>query len=159
MKIDDFINEIEMHPLTTAIAIFIILFVVVRMKQSNTNTSTTAITSDNPVHPQVAEVYYQTYNSNPVTPVSPVTPVTSSGTPGFIRAKTNSGPYAGYDKNNTGVPYYASPTTTAVGTIPYGTSISIIKNGIKGVNHSNGGNYTQISWLGGTEYVASQDIA
>ena len=86
--------------------------------------------------------------SSPVPPV----PVTNSGT---IRAKGTSS----YDKSHNGVPFWNSPTGTSTEQIPYGTSVVVLKTGVKGTNHSNGGNYTQVSWSGKQGYVASQDMS
>lgn len=90
----------------------------------------------------------------PIGPVGPTKPSLA------IRAKATSGKFAGYDKNNSGVPFWGSPGTNSIGTVPYGAAVtSPSMSVVTGRNHGGSSSYEQISYGGKLGYVSTQDLA
>jgi hypothetical protein len=144
-------HELESHPWFVSIAIvgvFLIIMYLFANLHAGTSTSDTTPTS------QQQDQLFTTPppGTLPPTPLPPPPPPDQSVLM-HIRPKGSQS----WDKTHNGPPYYKDPFGSST-TIVFGTPVTVLKTGVPGANHSNGGVYSQISWTGGIGYVASQDL-
>lgn len=95
------------------------------------------------------------------TTTSAPTTTTPGPLEGLIRAKETSGPYAGYDKHNPGVPLRNAPGGSQVAQVPFGGDVTISGAAISGpMNASAGTNiWYPVTYQGQNGYVSSADLA
>jgi len=143
-------HELESHPWFISIAavgVFLIITYLYAHQHASTSTLDTTATS-----PQQDQLFTTPPPGTlPPTPLPPPPPNQSILM--HVRPKGSQS----WDKTHNGPPYYNDPFGPST-TIPFGTAVTVLKTGVSGANHNNGGIYSQVSWTGGTGYLASQDV-